>query len=424
MLKELEKKIADKSAVVAFVGLGKMGLPSALKTAESGFRVIGIDVDKRVVSALRRLRSPYVEPGVEEALKKNKARFRATTDYDALREADVIICIVPTTITRQKQVDYSIVENAFRKIAERLKRGALVVFSSNVTPGVTEELVLPLLERVRKFKHERDFLLAYAPIQGKAGQMFRDLDSYAKVVAGVTPKARHAAALFFKQSGYKVKLATSCKVAELEKIFANIFKDVNIAVANELAAYCEKQGLGASEVREVIRFVNEVPGIRLLEPGIGVGGNCLPVDPYFYLSHSRKIGACVRLPKIAREINDSRPSEFARRIAAEARRRKAKKIILLGAAFRPNTHETAYSPAVEVCKELERMRWNVSVFDPLVGKARLKQLGLKPAGKAEVRKAVKANSLKSPPNASVFIVKLVNHAVFKKFAAAVDAEKL
>ncbi len=180
---------------MAFIGLGKMGLPSALFMAESGFTVTGIDVDKRVVDAVNAGKSPYLEPGVEEALARVKQRFRATTDYAQIADADVVLCAVPTTITSSKQVDYSIVEKAFLEASKFLRAETLVVFESNVSPGVTEGLVLNALES-RGLKHGKDFLLAYVPIQGKAGRMFRDLKEYERVVAGVTLEARELAELF------------------------------------------------------------------------------------------------------------------------------------------------------------------------------------------------------------------------------------
>ncbi|NYZ77906.1 UDP-N-acetyl-D-glucosamine dehydrogenase, partial [Candidatus Micrarchaeota archaeon] len=235
----LKKKIAGKTARVAFIGLGKMGLPSALFMADAGFQVVGIDVSKHVVDFVNAGKSPYLEPGTEEALARVKTRFRATTAYSEIANADVVLCAVPTVITPSKQVDYSIVEKAFLEASNFLHADTLVVFESNVTPGVTEGLVRSSLES-RGLKHGKDFLLAYVPIQGKAGRMFQDLKAYERVVAGVTPQAREFAELFFKQSGFKTLLASSCKTAELEKLYANIYKDITIAAANELADYCGK----------------------------------------------------------------------------------------------------------------------------------------------------------------------------------------
>jgi len=398
MFEALKKKIAGKIARVAFVGLGKMGLPTALFTAKAGFNVVGIDVDERLVGLVNAGKSPYLEPGTEEALASVKNRFRATTDYSEIAGVDVVLCAVPTLITPSKQVDYSIVEKAFLETSKFLHAETLVVFESNVTPGVTEGLVLNALES-RGLKHDKDFLLAYSPIQGKAGRMFKDLETYERVIAGVTLQAREVAELFFKQSGFKTLLASSCKVAELEKLYANIYKDITIAAANELATYCEKLGI---DVREVVKFARLIPGINIPEPGIGVGGNCLPVDPYFLIQDAKRVGFEAKLAKTAREVNDSRPALIADKIIEIARKRKAKRVILLGLAFRPDTHETAYSPAFEVYKLVAKKIPETSVFDPLVASETFARLSVKKASEVDLN------------NADV-LFELVPHAVFKKF---------
>ncbi len=400
----LGKKIRGKTARVAFIGLGKMGLPSALTMAEAGFSVVGVDVNERVVALANKGKAPYLEPGTGEALRRVKKRFTATTDYSRISGADVVLCAVPTVITRDKKVDYSIVEKAFREAGRFLKKGSLVVFESNVTPGVTEGLVSKSIEaggRSRGLKHGRDFLLAYVPIQGKAGQMFRDLRAYERVVAGATPRARELAALFFERCGFRTLPASSCKVAELEKLYANIYKDVTIAAANELADYCGALGI---DVNEVIRFARLIPGISIPQPGIGVGGNCLPVDPYFLIHDARAAGVEARLSRAAREVNDSRPAAVARKIIAAAEKAGAKRLVLLGIAFRPNTHETAYSPAREVCARVASRFPETSVFDPVVGSEGIARLGAREAGEGDLRRAE-------------LVFELVPHAAFSKTKA-------
>ncbi|MBI5036469.1 nucleotide sugar dehydrogenase [Candidatus Micrarchaeota archaeon] len=383
-MEQLKRKISDKTAKVCFVGLGKMGLPCALMFAGAGFKVTGVDINRKTVESVKQLRSPYLEPGLEELLKKTKNNFSAVLDYSVVSEADVVLCAVPTTINEQKHVDYSVVEEAFAEIGKYLKKGALVVFESNVTPGTTETLVRENLESAQKLTHGKDYLLAYVPIQGKAGKMLEDLAKYPRVVSGLTDEARDLAALLFKATGNEVDLASSIRVCELQKLFANIYKDINLAIANELAEYCERQRI---DVREVIKYVNYWPGINLFVPDIGVGGNCLPVDPYFYLDHAAEIKCDARLPKIAREINDSRPQKLAAGIAEYAKKNNLKTIVLYGGAFRANTHETAYSPALEVYTALKAKALNVKVFDPLVGEDRLKERKVDSASKEEAEKA-------------------------------------
>lgn len=400
-LDALREKIQSRTAVVAFVGLGKMGLPSALLMADAGYRVVGIDVSQPVIDSVHAKKSPYLEPGLEELIRTESGRFEATSDYAALSEADVVLCAVPTGIDPQNHVDYTIVRKAFSLIGKHLKKGSLVVFESNVTPGTTETLVKNALEDGQHLKHGTDYWLAYVPIQGKAGKMLADLKKYPRVVSGLSPESRDLAALFFKQLGNEVDLASSVRVCELQKLFANIYKDVNLALANELSEYCEKQGI---DVREVIRYVNYWPGIHLFEPDVGVGGNCLPVDPYFYLDHAQALHVPVRLPKIAREINDNRPRKIAQRILDFAKKRQAKTLVLYGAAFRTDTHETAYSPALKVFEFVKASFPDVKIYDPLVGEDRLNKLGLPVATEMQAK------------TADVRIL-LVEHRLFKESGA-------
>jgi len=390
-LESLIEKIRLKKAKIAFIGLGKMGLPSALLFAEAGFEVAGVDVNQDLVKQLNTGINPYFEPGLEKLL-PNK-NFTPHTNYAAIKNCDVVLCAVPTLL-KDKKPDYSIVETAFAEIGKHLKKGSLVVFESNVAPGVTESLVKNSIEK-NGFTHGTDYFLAYVPIQGKAGVMLADLKRYERVAAGLNEEARSLAALLFESIGNKVLLASSIRAVELEKLFANIYKDMSIAISNELSYYCEKKDV---DVKEVIRFANLIPGIHLLEPGIGVGGNCLPVDPYFYIDDAKKEGLSAGMAERARKVNDSKPFFIAEKIISLAKKRKAKKIVLLGMAFRPNTHETAYSPAIEVYKHVSKEFPEVTfAYDPVVGEERLKKLGI---ASAEISKGDLA-------------VLLVEHSVFK-----------
>lgn len=408
-LETLNKKITERRARIGYVGLGKMGLPSALMMADAGFNVVGVDVSEAVVSAVNELHSPYYEPEAEAYLARNRERFSASKDYEVLKDCDVIACAVPTIIDANRKTDYSLVAASFATIGKLLRKNTLVVFQSNVTPGVTEELVAKKLEENSGLKRGKDFLLAYVPIQAKAGQVFKDLKTYDRVVGGIDAASTQTAALLFRQiPGPKVIEASSCKVAELQKLYANVYKDISIAAANELANYCEGEGI---DVYEVIRLCNTVPGIHILEPGIGVGGNCLPVDPYFYIERAKEIGVEIRLAPVARQINDERPLTTAKKIAALAQKKKARKTVLLGIAFRPNTHETAYSPALDVYRQLKKILPSTKAFDPLVGEARLRQLGVEVATEKEVQGAE-------------LLVKLVSHDSFKNLTAAIDVKKV
>ncbi len=371
LLRELAEQIRERTAEVGVIALGKMGLPTAVAFAKAGFQVHGVDTNPAVIEAVSRGRSPFPEPGLEEALSEVAGRLEVSTDYSVLKGCSIVVNVVPTGLSSKGSPDYSGISSSFREAAKLASRPMLAVLESNVAPGVTESVAMPAIES-EGLSHGVDYLMAYVPIHGKAGRVLRDLYTYPRVVGGYTEEAAEAAELLFKEVfQVKVYRASSIAAAEASKILGNVFRDINIAIANELAVYCMLKGLDA---REVFKLASIVPSVSFLSPGPGVGGNCLPQDPYFVIRDSESLGFSLKLTKAAREVNEMMPKLVADMAASLASSRA--QIAVLGLAYRGDVAETAFSPAVEVCRALIEKGFKVKAYDPYVKAVQLKDVAL------------------------------------------------
>ena len=360
------------------VGLGRMGLPMACVLAEAGFNVVGVDVDKGVVELVNSGRGFDDEPGLNECVGEwfSKGKLRATTDFSVIKESDVIFIVVPTKAVENKP-DYSILYSASRSIGGFLARGSLVVLCSTVGPLITERIVKRALEESSGLKAEVDFGLAYSPIRATAGRVIRDLKSYPRIVAGLSEKSLELASAIIgcTTSGGVIKVS-SVRVAEMVKLAENVYRDVNIALANELALICEKLGV---DYNEVANAANTQPFCHLHVPGLGVGGHCIPHNPYFIIDYALTEGVRPILMLTARSVNDSMPKHTVKLIIdglREIGKDIEKSVIaILGAAFKPDSADPRYSPVEQLCDELELRGAKVKVYDPLISVNKLKDMG-------------------------------------------------
>ena len=385
---EIAEAASRGELTVAVVGCGWMGLPTALLFAEAGARVVGVVKGEDEAERLNRGEPTIAEPGVEELLRRHleAGRFKATTDTPrAASEADAVLIIVPTVVGRGKRPDYSAVVDASRGVGRGLRRGSIVILESTVGPGVTEELVKPELEAYSGLKAGRDFGLAYSPIRASAGTVLRDLASYPRIVAGVDDRSFEVASavmsLIVKGGIIRVR---DLKTAEAVKLFENIYRDVNIALANQLALFCEAAGI---DVAEAFNAANTQPFCHLHRPGVGVGGHCLPSNPYFLLEKARKLKVNLDLVRLARRINDSMPMHTIRLITAALRScgktLKGSHVAILGASFRENIKEARYSPSIQVAEKLTRRGVRVTLYDPYFTPEELSIPGVKVVGSLE-----------------------------------------
>lgn len=373
---------------VAVVGCGWMGLPTALLYAEAGARVIGVVKDEREASLLNQAVPTIAEPGVEELLRRHveTGGFKAVLDASmAAAEADATLIVVPTRVGMGKKPDYSELIDAGRKVGKGLRREALVIVESTVGPGVTEELVKPELESSSGLKAGLDFGLAYSPIRASAGTVLRDLASYPRVLAGLDERSLQAAyaVLSLVTKGGIVRVR-DIKTAEAVKVFENVYRDLNIALANQLALFCEAVGI---DVEEAIEAANTQPHCRILKPGIGVGGHCLPSNPYFLLEKARRVKVSLDLVRMARRVNDSMPLH-AIRLATRALRAcgktlKGSKVAILGASFKEGVKDARGSASIHVAELLVKRGAKVSIYDPLFAPGELDVPGVKVASSLE-----------------------------------------
>lgn len=386
---DLESTAKRGRCVVSVIGCGRMGLPTACLFAEAGFRVIGVDGDQRVVDLLKSGRAPFAEPGLSALLKKNVngGRITATNGTrEAVSTSDFVVFVVPTSADRGKKPDYSTVERACKEAGMGLRSGSLVIFESTTGPGVTESLVQETLEKASGLKAGVDFGLAYSPIRASPGRALRDIATYSRVVGAVDQRSLKVACLFLGTvTQGEIIEVRDIKTAEAVKLFENVQRDVNIALANEFALFCEKAGI---DFIEAAKAANTQPHCHLLLPGL-VGGH-LPEGPYLLADEAENVNAGLRLTVLARKVNDEMLSHAVRltsgalRACGKAFRRA--KISVLGVSYRPNVKEARGSLTIRLVDTLRRKGGRVRVYDPFFSLKELTELGLPAEG--TVTKAV------------------------------------
>ncbi len=364
------EKVRGKRVTVAVIGLGYVGLPLAVGFARAGVRVLGIDVSPRRVDAINRGVSHIPDvPSADLSPLVTSGRLRASTVYENCAQADASVICVPTPFTRMKAPDLSYIEAACRALAPHMTQGALVVLQSTTYPGTTEELVRPILEATGR-QAGRDFLLAFSPERIDPGNRQYGAHNTPKVVAGIDAASSDAACALFGLlvPPDQIHRVSGPKVAEMCKLLENIFRSVNIALVNELAKLCERMQI---DIWEVIDAAATKPfGFMPFYPGPGVGGHCIPVDPYYLSWKAREYNFYTRFIELAAEVNSSMPFYTVNRIA-EALNQRGKpllgaKILILGAAFKRDIDDPRNAPALDLMRTLLGRGAEVSYHDPYV----------------------------------------------------------
>ncbi len=374
---DIKRAFGDGKITVAIFGLGKMGLPLAAVFAEKGARVVGVDIDHDAVESINKGESRIRgEPGLEELVKKNveKRRLTASTDgVKASKEADIMIILVPTMTDDRGAVRLEPVIDAAEKISEGLEKGNIVITEATMPPGMTESLI-PILEK--SSVRIGDFGLAHCPERTMSGTAIRDITRmYPKIIGADSERTLNAVKAVYEVVNSKGTVPmSSIKAAEAVKVFEGVYRDVNIALANELAIYCEEQGLNASEV---IKAANTQPYSHIHRPGAGVGGHCIPVYPWFIINQS-KTGA--RLLRTAREINDRMAHhmiELTLKAMNDAKKSvKGSNILVLGLTFRGDVYEFRKSPSMPYIEELKEWGANIYAYDPICSGKDAERLGV------------------------------------------------
>ena len=366
LLGPLLSRFRDRSAVVGVVGLGYVGLPLALRFAEVGYRVLGFDIDAAKVAALNGGRS-YIERISPQRVSNARKNFEATGQYARAAECDAIAICVPTPLDRQRQPDLSFVTGTVESLLPHLRAGQLLVLESTTWPGTTEEVLRPRVES-RGLKIGENFYLCFSPEREDPGNPRYATQTIPKICGGSTPACLEAGLALYGQAIDRVVPVSSTRVAEMVKLLENTFRSVNIGLVNELALMCDKMGI---DVWEVIDGAASKPfGFMPFYPGPGLGGHCIPVDPFYLSWKARESGFEARFIELAGQINGSMPYHVARRVseALNARRRSVRgsKILLLGVAYKANIDDVRESPSLDIIQILEDQGAKVQYSDPHV----------------------------------------------------------
>ena len=364
----LRQRIQQRTARIHVIGQGYVGLPLAVELARAGFPVMGLDTDPARVKALNAgfPHTPDVA-GEDLARLRQQGRYAATEDFAVLEDSDIVIICVPTPLRKSKDPDISFVVAAATAAATHFRPGQLVILESTTYPGTTEELLLPLFA-ARGAVAGESFFLAFSPERIDPGNRVYRLKDIPKIVGGVTPACTRLAGLFYQQIVDTVTEVSSPKVAELAKLYENVFRNVNIALANEFALMCRRLGVGT---REVIEAAATKPfGFLPFYPGPGIGGHCIPVDPSYLAWKMRLNGYETRFIHLADEINRSMPAHVVELVAEGLNRQhrclNGASILVLGVAYKRGVGDTRESPALEILGQLQQRGAQIAYADPYV----------------------------------------------------------
>ncbi|MCL6566714.1 MAG: nucleotide sugar dehydrogenase [Acidobacteriia bacterium] len=367
---------AERNLRVGIIGCGYVGLPLALRFAEAGHRVTGFDTDPRKVAKLNAGQS-YLRHIPAEKIQQQLSceHFQASGEFAQLREMDAILICVPTPLDERREPDLCYVEQTAHVIAQNLQRGQLVVLESTTYPGTTEELVLPILERsglrcpVSSAEDvTTDFYLAFSPEREDPGNQQYSLAQIPKVVAGVNPPSRLAVEHLYRQIVTRVVPVSSTRTAEMTKLLENIFRSVNIALVNELKLLCQRMGIN---IWEVIESAATKPfGYMPFYPGPGLGGHCIPVDPFYLSWKAREYDFTTRFIELAGEINVSMPYHVvettAQALNARHKAMNGSRLLILGVAYKKDVDDMRESPALKILQLLQQRGAQVDYNDPYV----------------------------------------------------------
>jgi UDP-N-acetyl-D-glucosamine dehydrogenase len=354
---------------IAVVGLGYVGLPLSLQFARSCVNVLGIDVDPAKVESLNR-RQTYIKHIPQSAIEElvGSGKFAASTDFTRVKEVEAVIICVPTPLTKNREPDLSFIVQTGRSIGPHLTKGALVVLESTTYPGTTEEELREVLEETSGLKAGADFHLAFSPEREDPANELSKLRHVPKIVGGYTPACLEKALLLYSRAIDTLVPMSSCRAAEATKLLENIFRSVNIALVNELKIVYAAMGI---DIWEVIEAAKTKPfGFMPFYPGPGLGGHCIPIDPFYLTWKAREYGQHTRFIELAGEINTRMPEHVVHRVAdALNSHRKSisgSKILVLGLAYKPNVDDERESPSYVLMEMLQQRGAQVSYYDPFV----------------------------------------------------------
>lgn len=370
MKKKLLDKIVKKNIKVGVVGLGYVGLPLAVEKAKAGFRTIGFDIQSEKVKLVNEGQN-YIGDVVDSDLKKlvDDGILSATTDFSFVKDVDFIAICVPTPLDKHQQPDISYVRESTKEIAKFLKQETMVVLESTTYPGTTEELIKPILENGSGLKCGTDFYLGFSPERVDPGNLIYKTKNTPKVVGGIGKDATEVIAAMYRSvlegDVYEV---SSPAIAEMEKILENTYRNINIGLVNELTMLCNKMGISMWEVVDAAK--TKPYGFQAFYPGPGLGGHCIPLDPYYLSWKAREYGFHTSMIESSMMINDQMPEYCVERAGKilnnHEKALKNSRVLVLGVAYKQDIEDYRESPAIRVIEELEKEQAKVDFFDPWV----------------------------------------------------------
>ena len=366
-LSDLRKKIENRSAKLAVIGLGYVGLPVAALFAKKGFQVVGVDVKQDRVDLINKGVSPIEgkEPGLAELIREvaESGVFHATIDYKELCDADVILIDVETPVNEDHVPEYQALRSAVKSLSFVLKNGALVVVESTVMPGTVRNVVLPIIEKETGMVCNQDFFLGNCPERVMPGKLLHNLGKMSRIAGGGTQETAVLMADLYSIIVEAEVDTADWITAEIVKTAENTYRDVQIAFANEVALICEALGADVWRVRELVR---KSPGREMLLPGAGVGGHCIPKDPWLLASSVREFDVPVRLIPAAREINFRMPEHVFDLLKNQIKDFKEKRILILGYAYLSDSDDVRNSPSEELVKLIKKTGAKIVIHDPFI----------------------------------------------------------
>jgi UDP-N-acetyl-D-glucosamine dehydrogenase len=372
----LLKRLNDKTATVAVLGLGYVGLPLAVAFAEAGYKVIGIEPMATKVDSLNQGKSYILDVSSETVARLVKAgKLEATSDFSALKKVDAVSICVPTPLRKTGDPDLSFIVSANEELAKYIHPGMVIVLESTSYPGTTREMTLHRLEEASGLKAGKDFFLAFSPERVDPGRKDYNTLTTPKVIGGITPDCGEVAATWYATAIQKVVLVSSAEVAEMAKLLENTFRMINIGLVNELALMCERLGV---DVWEVIDAAATKPfGFMKFTPGPGLGGHCIPIDPLYLSWKLKSLNYTARFIELASEINTNMPRYVVSRVQDamndEGKALKGSSLLVLGAAYKPDIDDLRESPALDVIHLLKQKGAKVSYHDPFVPHIKVEQ---------------------------------------------------
>lgn len=369
-MQRLIQKIRSKKAVIGVIGLGYVGLPVVIRFAEEGFKVLGFDIDLKKVKSINMGKS-YIKhiPGVTFKSLVKKERISATTDFKKLKSVDAVIICVPTPLNEMREPDLQYIEETGEEIARNLRKGQAICLESTTYPGTTDEVLLPFFEKSR-LKVGRDFFLIYSPEREDPGNTEFTTKTIPKIVGGITPACLKVGKTLYEQIIEKVVEVSSTRTAELSKLLENIYRCVNIALVNEMKMLADRMDINIWEVIDA--SATKPFGFSPFYPGPGLGGHCIPIDPFYLSWKAREYDFTTKFIELAGEINTSMPSYVINKVMealnTKSKSLKGSKILVLGIAYKKDIDDDRESPSLKLIDLLKQKGAVISYNDPLIPK--------------------------------------------------------